>query len=109
MQPYVRRHIIPAIGEMLGTYNITGEEYDSRKSSLSNLLLMELKSALGLDHAGTGSAGKNKTSGGSAYGYIVNELKPGLSSVAYKHVGLYVYTVYSMTIIGLLVCRYCSR
>ena len=66
-------------------YNITGDEYDSRKDTLSNILLIELKNALGMFSGSTGSTNKSK-SGASAYGYIVNELKPGLSSVAYKHV-----------------------
>jgi hypothetical protein len=82
--------------QLCSTYAINGGEYDIRKVSEDCSLLCELRRSLGIavsnstdpvvaagkKNMGHNSSGQSK----SKWAYIINELKPGLSSIAYKHV-----------------------
>ena len=99
------------------TYNISGNEYDSRRNSEDCPLLIELKHSLGVaiqssvgsnvnsnsntntstnsrvsTNTGMGSGSGSGSGAGVKSGYIVKELKPGLSNIAYKHVSSSVQT-----------------
>jgi len=87
VRPYTERTLQPLLLSMMGQFNISGQEYDGRLLTESYPLLMQLRRALGVPAtsqaavaAGTSSVAADKI----PEGYIVKELKPGLSSIAYK-------------------------
>lgn len=89
VRPYVERTLRPLLCTMLGQFNISGQDYDGKLLTEAFPLLMELRRALGVPAtskaavaAGTSSAVTSKL----PEGYIVKELKPGLSSIAYKQI-----------------------
>lgn len=83
------------------SYHIDGMTYDKRLLEEETPLLRELLVSLGVS-AGTVSSKGGEEGAGGRQGYIATQLRPGLSSIAYKQLLFEIATFIAMEMVSAL-------